>query len=47
MLGNVDTLVATLLGFHRAPWWLLGSVLAAAIVSRTAVFFWMMWHRKN
>ncbi len=36
-----------LLGIQKTPWWLIGLVLAGAIVSRTAVFFWMMWRRKK
>lgn len=34
------------LGFHRTPWWLIGGVLAAALISRGAVFLWVMF-RKN
>lgn len=45
MLASLSSL--GFLGFHHTPWWLIGLVLTAAIVSRSLTLLISMWRRKD
>lgn len=49
MHGNTTMMPSSLylFGLHLNVYWLLGGFLAASILSRSLVFFWVMWRRKD